>query len=221
MLPWRKSIHLIFLGEKTDSGTKPGFHGNLRHRNCSLPQSHSLLCAGSALSSQSSESFQQAKATEEHSLFPTGFVFSVFVCWNGNSNTHEGRNAQLGQGGKPGPQHPAVRSALPGNLQPVCWIPTIWNYFWGPSFVLQWCITRLDEIPWFMSRDTANGLGNPCFKGHVQNSWFLFSWLVCSVHTKIKSLSTGEKHFGYIQGKDLESQPIMAVRNITPLLKSA
>lgn len=51
--------------------------------------------------------------TEEHSLFPAGSVFSVFVCWNGNSNTQRGRKAQLGQGGRPGAQHPAVRSREP------------------------------------------------------------------------------------------------------------
>lgn len=88
-----------------------------------------------------------------------------------------------------GQEHNILQSG-PGNLHPVCWIPIIWNYFLGLSFVLQWYIIRLDEIPWITRRDTANNLGNPCFKGYVQNNWFLFFWLICSVYMKIKSLST-------------------------------
>lgn len=221
LLPWRKSIHLIFLGEKTDSGTKTGFHGNLRHCNCSLPQSHSLLCAGSGSPSDPLSHFNKLRRQKNIHFFRLA-SFILSLCAEKAIQMLKGAGMHSWDREKgPGPQHPAVRSVLPGNLQPVCWIPTIWNYFLGPSFVLQWCIIMLDEILWFTRKDTAKGLGNPCFKGYVQNCWVLFSWLICSVYMKIKSFSTRETHFGYIQEKDLESQHLMVVRNITPLLKSA
>lgn len=88
------------------------------------------------ISIRSSESFWQARPRDKHSLFPIGFVFSVFGT-EMMSNTPEGGDMQLEQGRRSGWQHPAVRSVLPGILQSVYYIPTIWNSSLGSSFVLQ------------------------------------------------------------------------------------
>lgn len=93
LLPWRKSIHLIFLGEKTDSGTKTGFHGNLRHCNCSLPQSHSLLCAGSGSPSDPLSHFNKLRRQKNIHFFRLVHFFCLcalkwqFKCSRGQERT--------------------------------------------------------------------------------------------------------------------------------------
>lgn len=202
--------------EKTDPGTKPGLHGNLK---CSVPQSHSL-CAASGLCSQSSESLQQAKATQEHSLFPTGFVFFCLCAlkWQLSLSRGVGMHSWDRQEGK---DHNKLQSGLfcqePATLCVGSQPPEM--TFWAPPLSCSDGSSGWMKYPGLWAERYSKWPWEPLLQ-RVCSKLVLLAHML-SLHENKIIVYKKETHFGYVQGKDLESQHIMVVRNITPLLKSA
>lgn len=71
------------------------FHGNLRHRNCSPPQSHSLLCAGSGSPSDPLSHFNKLSQQKNIHFFQLGYFF-LFVHWNDNVKHSRGQERAVG-----------------------------------------------------------------------------------------------------------------------------
>lgn len=92
-------------------------HGNLRHCNCSLPQTHSSSALELALRWSLLWVMSVAQPAENIHFF-WFFFFSCQCTKITTPKAASDRTVQLGQGRRPGPSHPAV--SADGELQPVC-----------------------------------------------------------------------------------------------------
>lgn len=132
LLPGRKSIPLIFLGEKTDSGTKTEFHGNLRDCNCSLPQSHSLLCAGSGSQADPLSHFSRLRRQKNIHFFRLGSFF-LSLCTEMAIQTLK-RAGLHSWDREEGQDHNILQSGLfcPGACSLCVWFQPPEITFWAP-----------------------------------------------------------------------------------------
>lgn len=121
------------------------FHGNLRHCNCSLPQSHSSSALKLALHWSLLWAMSVAQPAENIHFFWLGcglffFFFFLSVYWNDNIKSWIRQDCALGMRRKARTKPSCSQGSLGwwGTAACVFYISSIWNNFLGPFFVV-WC----------------------------------------------------------------------------------